>query len=272
MSLAGSTSTLWTTRSLIVMPRMSLARAAASSGSGGSLTPPALPRPPALTCALTITRPPMASAAARASSGVVATLPTGTGTPYEPNSSLAWCSNRSTQTASSLLAHAHPCPARTGEGRSHTVGEPIGSPLSRAGRDVGNEVADGTHDRCLVGDHGPTDAVETERPAVAAQPAPAEQVPPVLAADQATGLDLASTAGTLAVDIVDLEDEPPVQRLANGPLDLLVDVLVAPTEEQDGRNDGVGGEGWLWLRHASRSTSGLGQFRPPRPPTRGRTG
>ena len=46
----------------------------ASSGVLASLTPPALPRPPALTCALT-TQTPSSSAAARASSGVVTTMP-----------------------------------------------------------------------------------------------------------------------------------------------------------------------------------------------------
>ena len=43
----------------------------ASSAPSASLTPPALPRPPTFTCALTTTRPPSRSAIARASSGVV---------------------------------------------------------------------------------------------------------------------------------------------------------------------------------------------------------
>ena len=42
---------------------MSCARSCASCGVAASLTPPALPRPPVLTCALTTTRPPMRSAA-----------------------------------------------------------------------------------------------------------------------------------------------------------------------------------------------------------------
>ena len=42
---------------------MSPAFASASSGESASLTPPALPRPPVLTCALTTTVPPYCSAA-----------------------------------------------------------------------------------------------------------------------------------------------------------------------------------------------------------------
>jgi len=60
---------LWTVWPLMSMPRMSVARATASSASAASLTPPALPRPPTFTCALTTTRPPRRSAMARASSG-----------------------------------------------------------------------------------------------------------------------------------------------------------------------------------------------------------
>ena len=67
-------STRWTVRPLISMPRIAEACSSASSGVFASLTPPALPRPPALTCALTTTTP-SSSAAARASSGVVATMP-----------------------------------------------------------------------------------------------------------------------------------------------------------------------------------------------------
>src|SRR6266496_4134626 len=78
------------------MPRIAAAAARASSGVRASLTPPALPRPPVFTCALTTVTPPMRSAAAAASSGVVATSPRPTGTPYLWNSCLAWYSNRST--------------------------------------------------------------------------------------------------------------------------------------------------------------------------------
>src|SRR5438046_2496739 len=60
-------------------PRMSRAFCSASFGLSASLTPPAFPRPPVSTCALTTTWPPSSSAAARASSGVVARRPYGTG-------------------------------------------------------------------------------------------------------------------------------------------------------------------------------------------------
>ena len=46
-------STRWTVWPLMSMPRMSCARASASSGFSASFTPPALPRPPIFTCALT---------------------------------------------------------------------------------------------------------------------------------------------------------------------------------------------------------------------------
>ncbi len=48
-------------------PRIASAWRSASSGSPASLIPPALPRPPVSTCALTTTGPPSSSAAARAS-------------------------------------------------------------------------------------------------------------------------------------------------------------------------------------------------------------
>ena len=75
-------STVRTVTSLMVIPRISAARASASAGSAASFTPPALPRPPTRTCALTTTGPPIRSAAARACAGVVATSPTETGTPW----------------------------------------------------------------------------------------------------------------------------------------------------------------------------------------------
>src|SRR3954469_7422974 len=94
--------TRWTVWPLMSIPRMSLARSAASCGSCASLTPPALPRPPVLTWALTTTVPPPSfSADARASSGVVATCASSTGTPCAANRSRAWYSKRSTGTSSS---------------------------------------------------------------------------------------------------------------------------------------------------------------------------
>src|SRR5205814_457196 len=47
-------------------PRISSALRSASPGSSASLIPPAFPRPPVSTCALTTTCPPISSAAARA--------------------------------------------------------------------------------------------------------------------------------------------------------------------------------------------------------------
>ncbi len=65
----------------------------ASFADLASLMPPALPRPPAWTCALTTTTSPgKARVAASASAGVVASVPAGTGTPYSRNNSLAWYS------------------------------------------------------------------------------------------------------------------------------------------------------------------------------------
>ena len=77
------------------MPRMAEACSKASSAVLASLTPPALPRPPALTCALT-TQGPIFSAAARASSAVVTTTPSVVFTPCLAKSSFAWYSIRST--------------------------------------------------------------------------------------------------------------------------------------------------------------------------------
>ena len=77
MSAAGATSTVFTVVPLMSRPMISPARSAASSGVAASFTPPALPRPPTSTWALTTTGPPMRSAAARASSGVVAVSPSG---------------------------------------------------------------------------------------------------------------------------------------------------------------------------------------------------
>src|SRR5690606_5415839 len=58
-----------------------------------SLTPPALPRPPAWICALTTHRSPgMALAASTASSGERATRPAGTAMPYSAKSCFAWYS------------------------------------------------------------------------------------------------------------------------------------------------------------------------------------
>ena len=71
---------------------MSFAFCSASSGPSASFTPPALPRPPVSTCALTTTGPPSSCAAARASCGESARRPSETGIPTRRKSSLPWYS------------------------------------------------------------------------------------------------------------------------------------------------------------------------------------
>src|SRR6266545_7313196 len=77
---------------LSIMPRICFAAASAPAGSSASLTPPALPRPPACTWALTTTLPPSLDAIALACAGVSATSPFGTGTPNSRRMALAWYS------------------------------------------------------------------------------------------------------------------------------------------------------------------------------------
>ena len=65
------------------MPIIDAAIVFASAGDLASFTPPPLPRPPAWICAFTtVTFVPSSVAAASACSGVFATMPRGTGTPY----------------------------------------------------------------------------------------------------------------------------------------------------------------------------------------------
>src|SRR4030095_6583151 len=89
---------------LSFMPRICCAARWAPSGSSASLIPPALPRPPACTCAFTTTLPPSRVATARASAGVVATSPPGTGTPNSRSRALAWYSWIFTDARSGLSA------------------------------------------------------------------------------------------------------------------------------------------------------------------------
>src|SRR5450755_1442610 len=96
MSLAGLISTRRVTWPLMSSPMMFPACLRTSSRVAANLTPPALPRPPILTCDLTITGGPNASAAATASSTVVTTRPGGAGTPCAVKISFAWYSYRST--------------------------------------------------------------------------------------------------------------------------------------------------------------------------------
>src|SRR6266498_1750011 len=81
MSEAFSIQSLRTTWPRMSSPRMSRAFCSASAGSSASFTPPALPRPPVRTWALTTTGPPSDDAAARASSGETARRPSETGMP-----------------------------------------------------------------------------------------------------------------------------------------------------------------------------------------------
>src|SRR5579864_1704595 len=84
------------------IPMIFRAASRASSGVLARMMPPALPRPPTGTWALTATGP-RAEHAAAASSGVRATLPGGIAMPSEARSSLAWYS-RSFKSRLSVLA------------------------------------------------------------------------------------------------------------------------------------------------------------------------
>src|SRR5438874_4451759 len=77
---------------LSIMPRIRAAACSAAVRSSASLMPPALPRPPACTCALTTTVPPSRCAISRACAGVAAISPLGTATPNSRSSALAWYS------------------------------------------------------------------------------------------------------------------------------------------------------------------------------------
>src|SRR6185437_16878446 len=96
MRAPAATITRLTTWPLMSRPRIACAASYASSAVFATLTPPALPRPPTFTCALTTTTPPIFSAAAFASSGVSAMMPGSTGTSYFSKTSRAWYSYRST--------------------------------------------------------------------------------------------------------------------------------------------------------------------------------
>src|SRR5438445_2632314 len=99
------------------IPMICSAALRASSGVAASLMPPALPRPPSGTWALTAAGPSSAQAAA-ASSGVCATLPAGIAIPSVDSTSFAWYS-RSFKSRLSVLAQRkapvvalHPVPFR----------------------------------------------------------------------------------------------------------------------------------------------------------------
>ena len=167
--------TWWTVWPLMSMPRMARACSSASSAVLATLTPPALPRPPVLTCALTTVTPPLAapmrSAAARASSGVVATAPASTGTPCFSNTSRAWYSKRSTRRSVLHLlvegrwSAGEPNGARRrGLPRRSRVG-PISPPSGRPAR------------RPVVGCRGDPDAAAPRRTRPARHAAPRHRPP-----------------------------------------------------------------------------------------------
>lgn len=79
----------WVTRGL---PNRPAAKAAASSAVWTTLTPPALPLPPACIWAFTTHGKPTSRAAARASSAVAAVRPSGVGTPNRASHCFAWYS------------------------------------------------------------------------------------------------------------------------------------------------------------------------------------
>src|SRR3954454_3590602 len=95
MSMGWASITLPTVWPLMSMPRICRAVSSAAAGSAASFTPPALPRPPVFTWALTTTRPPSPRAIPRACLGESVTSALGTTMPCDSKSSLAWCSYRS---------------------------------------------------------------------------------------------------------------------------------------------------------------------------------
>src|SRR5438270_5501614 len=100
MSSAASQYTSGTLKPLMSMPMICWAACRASSSLRASLMPPALPRPPTGTCALTATGPSLRNASA-ASSGSRATAPGGMAMPSEARISLAWYSRSFTPPPSS---------------------------------------------------------------------------------------------------------------------------------------------------------------------------
>src|SRR5699024_210301 len=97
MSAPAAIITRCTVWPLMSMPRISEAFGSASSGDLAIFTPPALPRPPVFTWALTTTTGvPSFSAPALAAAGSSATTPPSTGTPCFSKRSRAWYSYRST--------------------------------------------------------------------------------------------------------------------------------------------------------------------------------
>ena len=85
ISTASSINTFRTGRPDISIPRIFSAHIPAATLSSAIFTPPALPRPPTRTCALTTTLPPISAAISTASTAVDATFPFGIEIPYLAN-------------------------------------------------------------------------------------------------------------------------------------------------------------------------------------------
>src|SRR5262249_40870478 len=107
------------------MPRICCAARWAASGSSAGLMPPALPRPPACTCAFTTTLPPIRAATARASAGVAATSPAGTATPNSRSRALAWYSWIFTDARSALPALVAAELPQQPDDRIQRIGRPL---------------------------------------------------------------------------------------------------------------------------------------------------
>src|SRR5437867_7451388 len=142
MAEASSTSTLRTLMPsggvwgvLSIMPRIWPAACSAAAGSSASLMPPALPRPPACTCALTTTLPLSRWAIARACAGVSATSPFGTATPNSRSSALAWYSWIFTPSRGLLLLGAE-LAQQPHDGIEELVGHPLLERDDRVVRDM----------------------------------------------------------------------------------------------------------------------------------------
>src|SRR5882762_9172162 len=113
--------------------------------------PPAFPRPPACTWAFTTTRPPRRCATARASAGVRATSPLGTGTPNSRSSALAWYSwifRTTSRSGPSRFALSSELPEQPDDG-VEAVDHPL---LERDDAVVGDVDVLGTHLGAALGD------------------------------------------------------------------------------------------------------------------------
>src|SRR5262245_42198240 len=136
------------------IPRIWAAAAPAAAASAATLMPPALPRPPAWTCALTTTRPPSRWAISRARAGVTATSPSGTGTPNSRRRSLAWYSWTFTRAGSRRLCAPAAELAQEPDDRIVVVGHPL---LHRNNAVVGDVDVLRTHLRATLRDVAETD-------------------------------------------------------------------------------------------------------------------